>query len=71
MVAVVQVVRDRAAGLGTGGEGRLVAEQSNSRMEWKLSEAALSSADPVRPINWRTPAFVQAWANTCPVYSPP
>src|SRR5215207_937358 len=44
---------------------------SNSTVEWNDSAAALSSADPVRPIDWVTPVFAHAWANSWPVYSPP
>src|SRR5215211_8313843 len=44
---------------------------SNSSVELNASATALSRADPVRPIDWRTPAVVQAWANTLAVYSPP
>src|SRR5215204_5060992 len=33
--------------------------------------AALSSADPTRPIDWTAPSAVQASVNTSPTYSPP
>jgi hypothetical protein len=44
---------------------------SNSRVELNDSETALSRAEPVRPMDWVTPALRQAFTKRLPVYSPP
>src|SRR3984893_19151964 len=44
---------------------------SNSRVELNDSETALSRAEPVRPMDWVTPALRQACTKRLPVYSPP
>src|SRR5262249_31952115 len=46
------------------------ASRSNCRVELNDSATALSNADPVRPIDWVTPAREQARAKTSLVYSP-
>jgi hypothetical protein len=46
------------------------ANSSNSGVELNASATALSSADPVRPIDWRTLAQSHAFWNRLPVYSP-
>src|ERR1700751_143470 len=44
---------------------------SNCRVELNDSLTALSRAEPVRPVDWVTPALRQACTNRLPVYSPP
>jgi hypothetical protein len=58
-------------GLRPGGEPAGGGEQFNSSVELNASATALSSADPVRPIDWRTLAQPHAFWNRLPVHSPP
>jgi hypothetical protein len=44
---------------------------SNSGVELNASASALSRAEPVRPMDWVTPALRHAFTNRLPVYSPP
>ena len=44
---------------------------SNSSVEWNDSLTALSSADPVRPIDWVIPAPAHTFVSCPPVNSPP
>jgi hypothetical protein len=40
-------------------------------VELKLSAAALSNAEPTRPIDWTAPSCRQAPVKSSPTYSPP
>lgn len=56
-VVVIDPGGDRAPGLLTG-------------LKWLLGPTALSKADPVRHMDWVTPAERET-ADTSPVYAPP
>ena len=60
---------DASAGLGFRGEVLETARSSNSSVECQDSMTALSSADPGRSIDWRTPQRAQAARNVPAVYS--
>jgi hypothetical protein len=70
VVVVLDPGRNLGAGLGFGGEV-LQAAQLELQVECQDSITALSSADPGRPIDWRTPSRPQAARTSPAVYSLP